>query len=37
MMGLGGHGEHGPNEHLLVDEARGAMATVARLLGRQEL
>jgi len=33
MMGLGGHGEHGPNEHLLVEEARGAMATVARLLG----
>lgn len=36
MMGLGGHGEHGPNEHLLVDEARGAMATVARLLGHPE-
>jgi acetylornithine deacetylase/succinyl-diaminopimelate desuccinylase-like protein len=32
MMGLGGHGEHGPHEHLLVDEARAAMATVARLL-----
>jgi acetylornithine deacetylase/succinyl-diaminopimelate desuccinylase-like protein len=36
MMGLGGHGEHGPHEHLLVDEARGAMATVARLLGHPE-
>jgi acetylornithine deacetylase/succinyl-diaminopimelate desuccinylase-like protein len=33
MMGLGGAGEHGPNEHLLVEEAAGAMATVARLLG----
>lgn len=36
MMGLGGHGEHGPNEHLLVEEARGAIATVARLLGYPE-
>ena len=33
MMGLGGAGEHGPNEHLLIEEAAGAMATVARLLG----
>ena len=36
MMGLGGHGEHGPHEHMLVEEARGAMATVARLLGHPE-
>jgi acetylornithine deacetylase/succinyl-diaminopimelate desuccinylase-like protein len=36
MMGLGGAGEHGPNEHLLVEEAAGAMATVARLLGYKE-
>jgi acetylornithine deacetylase/succinyl-diaminopimelate desuccinylase-like protein len=36
MMGLGGHGEHGPHEHMLIDEAKGAMATVARLLGHPE-
>jgi acetylornithine deacetylase/succinyl-diaminopimelate desuccinylase-like protein len=36
MMGLGGHGEHGPHEHMLLTEARGAMATVARLLGHPE-
>lgn len=37
LMGLGGAGEHGPNEHLLVEEAAGAMATVARLLGHPEV
>jgi acetylornithine deacetylase/succinyl-diaminopimelate desuccinylase-like protein len=36
MMGLGGAGEHGPNEHLRIEEAAGAMATVARLLGFAE-
>ncbi len=36
VMGVGGHGEHGPHEHMLVEEARGTMATVARLLGHPE-